>query len=142
MIRVFIALRVDVAIAFRNLVHERWSVSDCFAAIPCRLESAPVGSQRTHLVAHGQIPPGRLDTLQDLLRDATAGTRDGVNWQGRGQGKALADARWAVATDKGELVAAYVLTRDGDTEWRSPRNALELAGLVPISRDAIDEVTQ
>jgi hypothetical protein len=82
MIQVFIAVRVDVAAAFRDLVNERWNVSDYFAAVPCRLESAPVGSPRTHFVAHGQIPPGRFDTFQDLLRDATDGVRDGVNWQG------------------------------------------------------------
>lgn len=139
---IFIALRVDVAIAFRDLVNERWSVSDYFAAVPCRLETAPVGSPRTHFVAHGQIPDGRFSTLQELLRDATAGVRDAVDWQGRGQGNLLADARWAIATDGGELVAAYVLTRDGPTNWRSPRNAMALAGLVPVSRDTPDEVTQ
>ena len=41
---IFLALRRDVAVSFRQSAQQLWNVRDYFAAVPCRLETAPVGS--------------------------------------------------------------------------------------------------
>ena len=132
---IFLALRRDVAVSFRQSAQQLWNVRDYFAAVPCRLDSAPVGSPATHYVGHGAMPVGAFKDLRALLQDATQGVRDSLNWQGRQRGDSLDTAEWAFAREAGELVAAYVLTWDGQRRARTPKDVMAFAGLVPTYTD-------
>lgn len=138
LVRTLLVVRADVGAAFRSAALAEWAVaSDYIAATPCRRDSDPAGSPASHYVAHGHIPNGAFDTLRTILADVTQGVRDSVNWQGKAQGGALADARWAVAYDGTDIVAGYRKTYDDTgSKLDDPRAVLDALGLVRLSEDA------
>lgn len=126
-----IVVRADIAAAVRSAIAAElgFDVRDWLSATPMR-RSGDAPNTTSHYAAHGPIPDRLWDALRDILATETAGIRDAVDWQGRGSGGSLADARWAVATDADDIVAAYRMSSLEATNIESPRTALAAAGLV------------
>lgn len=129
---VLLVARADVAVAFRN------EIGGIISAIGYRRTTDPAGVA-TYYVAHGRVSDAVWDNLVTALANATDGVRDDQDWQGR-PATVLADARWAIATDAGDLVAGFRLSEDEATFWESPRDELANFGLVPVSQDADDGI--
>ena len=103
--------RNDVATAFRQGVQDSlgFDVTKWLAAIKLRRVGDTPGTS-SHRVAHGDIPVGLWDDVVDILTDSTDGIRDSADWFAKGSGGTLADARWAIAYDGADIVAAFYLT--------------------------------
>ena len=135
--QILLIMRADVAQDVRAAISTEWGINatDWFAVRRYRRASGTPG-QRTHFAAHGDIPISKFPTLRTILAQGTQGVRDSVDWQGRDQGVALADASWAIAYDGADIVAGYRLTRADATRYTKPTQVLEALGLVSIKQDA------
>lgn len=130
---VLIVVRADVAVAVRDAVIA--SIGDNpLAAIKLR-RTADAAGTHSHFCAHGYLPDRLWDDMVAILNTTTQGVRDSVDWQGKSGGGSIANARWAVATDSGDIVAAYRLSAHGATTYENPRDALLAAGFAFTRED-------
>lgn len=134
-----IVARADVAVALRSAIVAELGVASSWLAAAGYRRTTDVPGVATHYAAHGYVPDQLWPHLVAILDSVTAGVRDSTDWQGKPQ-TPIADARWAVALDGVDLVAAYRLSEDRQTMWESPHTMLQNAGLVPVSADASDGI--
>lgn len=134
---VLIVVRADVAPGVRAAVQNTlgFDITNWLAAEKYRRAGDAPGSF-SHYVAHGPIPQNLWDDLVTILNTETQGVRDATDWQGNPG--PIGDARWAVATDAGDVVAAYRMSRLDEQTFENPRQALDAYGLVAASLDADD----
>lgn len=124
-----IVARADVAVAFRGALEAlRPGAAGKIAATKYRRTTDPAGTP-TYYVAHGEINDAVWDGIIAALNTATQGVRDAVDWQGK-PSTPIDEAKWALASQAGEIVAGFRLSRVDSTQESSPRDVLASLGLV------------
>ena len=132
---VLILARADVGASFRNELETlHGGVHGHIAATKCRRTTDTAGTF-SHHVAHGDVPDRVWDSVVDALNTATQGVRDSVDWQGKGSGVLVEDARWAVAYDGADIVAGFRITEADGVSYTAPLAVLTTLGLVATASD-------